>query len=55
MSFHECGGNVGDDVCIPLPRWLTEIGRSNPDIFLLTEREDETMNAFCEELTRNLF
>lgn len=21
MSFHECGGNVGDDVCIPLPHW----------------------------------
>ncbi|KAK4415927.1 Beta-amylase 7 [Sesamum alatum] len=33
MSFHECGGNVGDDVCIPLPHWVVEIGRSNPDIF----------------------
>ncbi|GAA0165279.1 hypothetical protein LIER_39948 [Lithospermum erythrorhizon] len=33
MSFHECGGNVGDDVCIPLPDWVAEIGRSNPDIF----------------------
>ncbi|CAI0472131.1 unnamed protein product [Linum tenue] len=22
MSFHECGGNVGDDVCIPLPHWV---------------------------------
>ncbi|KAF5811622.1 putative beta-amylase transcription factor BES/BZR family [Helianthus annuus] len=33
MSFHECGGNVGDDVCIPLPHWVAEIGRSNPDIF----------------------
>ncbi|OIT07319.1 beta-amylase 2, chloroplastic [Nicotiana attenuata] len=26
MSFHECGGNVGDYVHIPLPRWVTEIG-----------------------------
>ncbi|KAK6142804.1 hypothetical protein DH2020_023152 [Rehmannia glutinosa] len=26
-------GNVGDDVCIPLPHWVAEIGRSNPDIF----------------------
>ncbi|KAL6128723.1 hypothetical protein ACLB2K_072078 [Fragaria x ananassa] len=33
MSFHECGGNVGDDVCITLPHWVAEIGRSNPDIF----------------------
>lgn len=33
MSFHECGGNIGDDVCIPLPHWVAEIGRSNPDIY----------------------
>lgn len=33
ISFHECGGNLGDDVCIPLPHWVAEIGRSNPDIF----------------------
>lgn len=33
MSFHECGGNVGDDVHIPLPEWVTEIGQKNPDIF----------------------
>ncbi|KAM7275703.1 hypothetical protein ACFE04_017569 [Oxalis oulophora] len=38
MSFHECGGNVGDDVCIPLPHWIAEIGRSNPDIYF-TDRE----------------
>ena len=33
MSFHQCGGNVGDDVYIPLPQWVRDIGRSNPDIF----------------------
>ncbi|XP_057980650.1 beta-amylase 2, chloroplastic-like isoform X2 [Malania oleifera] len=38
MSFHECGGNVGDDVCIPLPHWVAEIGRSNPDIYF-SDRE----------------
>ncbi|KAK8966968.1 Beta-amylase 7 [Platanthera guangdongensis] len=38
MSFHECGGNICDDVCIPLPHWVAEIGRSNPDIFF-TDRE----------------
>ncbi|KAL6990359.1 Leucine-rich repeat receptor-like serine/threonine-protein kinase bam2, partial [Sarracenia purpurea var. burkii] len=38
MSFHECGGNIGDDVHIPLPQWVTKIGQRNPDIFF-TDRE----------------
>ncbi|KAL6569502.1 Leucine-rich repeat receptor-like serine/threonine-protein kinase bam2 [Orobanche minor] len=38
MSFHECGGNIGDDVHIPLPQWVIEIGGQNPDIFF-TDRE----------------
>ncbi|KAJ3693035.1 hypothetical protein LUZ60_012130 [Juncus effusus] len=33
MSFHKCGGNVGDDIEIPLPSWIAEIGKSNPDIY----------------------
>lgn len=33
MSFHQCGGNVGDSVNIPLPNWILKIGESNPDIF----------------------
>ncbi|KAE9600696.1 hypothetical protein Lal_00045888 [Lupinus albus] len=33
MSFHQCGGNVGDSVVIPLPHWILQIGDSNPDIF----------------------
>ncbi|KAJ4773682.1 Beta-amylase [Rhynchospora pubera] len=33
MSFHKCGGNVGDDVTIPLPSWIREVGANNPDIF----------------------
>ncbi|OMO78781.1 Glycoside hydrolase, family 14B, plant [Corchorus capsularis] len=45
MSFHECGGNVGDDVHIPLPHWVREIGQSNPDIYF-TDRE-ERRNAEC--------
>ncbi|KAL6902332.1 hypothetical protein ACP4OV_005208 [Aristida adscensionis] len=24
MSFHQCGGNVGDSVTIPLPKWVVE-------------------------------
>ena len=38
LSFHECGGNVGDDVHIPLPRWVKKIGQKNPDIYF-TDRE----------------
>ncbi|KAK9151929.1 hypothetical protein Syun_010238 [Stephania yunnanensis] len=33
MSFHQCGGNIGDPVTIPLPQWILDIGESNPDIF----------------------
>ncbi|XP_062209843.1 beta-amylase 2, chloroplastic [Phragmites australis] len=24
MSFHQCGGNVGDSVTIPVPKWVSE-------------------------------
>ena len=33
MSFHQCGGNVGDSVFISLPKWVLEVGEANPDIF----------------------
>lgn len=33
MSFHQCGGNVGDDVNISIPQWVLDIGKDNPDIF----------------------
>nr|BAA02286.1 beta-amylase [Ipomoea batatas] len=33
MSFHQCGGNVGDAVFIPIPQWILQIGDKNPDIF----------------------
>ena len=33
MSFHQCGGNVGDDVNIPLPNWVLQVGESDHDIF----------------------
>lgn len=39
MSFHECGGNAGDVVNIPIPKWVLDIGVTNPDIFY-TNRAD---------------
>ena len=29
MSFHECGGNVGDACDIPLPPWVISAGKQN--------------------------
>ncbi|XP_073108432.1 beta-amylase [Elaeis guineensis] len=33
MSFHQCGGNVGDIVNISIPQWVRDIGKKDPDIF----------------------
>jgi beta-amylase len=33
MSFHECGGNVGDACNIPLPPFVIAVGESNNNIF----------------------
>eukprot|EP01125_Pyxidicula_operculata_P021785 TRINITY_DN8637_c0_g1_i1.p1 TRINITY_DN8637_c0_g1~~TRINITY_DN8637_c0_g1_i1.p1 ORF type:complete len:445 (-),score=89.28 TRINITY_DN8637_c0_g1_i1:135-1469(-) len=33
ISFHQCGGNVGDECDITLPSWVLSVGNSNPDIF----------------------
>ncbi|GMY26960.1 beta-amylase 1, chloroplastic-like [Fagus crenata] len=32
MSFHQCGGNVGDSVTIPLPKWAGEEIEKDPDL-----------------------
>eukprot|EP00299_Pterocystis_sp_00344_P012111 c576_g1_i2.p1 GENE.c576_g1_i2~~c576_g1_i2.p1 ORF type:complete len:396 (-),score=77.15 c576_g1_i2:313-1500(-) len=33
MSFHQCGGNVGDSCSIPLPDWVLAAGKNNSNIF----------------------
>lgn len=33
MSFHQCGGNVGDSCYITLPEWVLKEGEANSDIF----------------------
>ncbi|KAJ6820298.1 beta-amylase [Iris pallida] len=38
MSFHQCGDNVGDNVTIPLPKWVRDIGATNPDIYYTNKR-----------------
>ncbi|PRQ36852.1 putative beta-amylase [Rosa chinensis] len=32
MSFHQCGGNVGDSCTIPLPSWVVEEVNNDPDL-----------------------
>lgn len=38
MSWHQCGGNVGDTCNIPLPEYVLSVGASEPGIFY-TDRE----------------
>ncbi|KAI9177966.1 hypothetical protein LWI28_021174 [Acer negundo] len=45
MSFHQCGGNVGDVVTIPIPQWVREVGETNPDIFY-TNRSGTRNNEY---------
>ncbi|KAL7128843.1 hypothetical protein ABFS83_13G021200 [Erythranthe nasuta] len=33
MSFHQCGGNVGDAVYIPIPEWVLSVGEQDSDVF----------------------
>ncbi|CAM8881288.1 unnamed protein product [Rhodiola kirilowii] len=47
MSFHQCGGNIGDGVSIPLPGWVLQIGESDPDVFYT----DKSGNRNKEYLT----
>lgn len=47
MSFHQCGGNIGDVVIIPIPQWVRDVGEANPDIFYT----NRTGNRNIEYLT----
>eukprot|EP01018_Ginkgo_biloba_P011249 Gb_32660 [translate_table: standard] len=45
MSFHQCGGNIGDNINIPLPKWVLRTGESNPNIFFTNK--DGKRNKEC--------
>ena len=51
MSFHSCGGNVGDECNIPLPPWVTAVGKS----VFYTDREGrvdyEYLSAAVDNIT----
>ena len=49
MSFHQCGGNVGDACNIPLPSWVLAVGDSHSVFY--TDREGNvdkgTLSPLC--------
>ncbi|DBA76677.1 hypothetical protein WJX79_002814 [Trebouxia sp. C0005] len=51
MSFHAAGGNVGDTCKISLPKWISDIGMGNPDIFYTDKqgyRNKECLSLGCD-------
>lgn len=53
MSFHQCGGNVGDTCNIPLPRWALEEIERNPDLVYTDKagrRNKEYISLGCDTL-----
>ncbi|OIT36669.1 beta-amylase 3, chloroplastic [Nicotiana attenuata] len=53
MSFHQCGGNVGDSCSIPLPPWVLEEISKNPDLVYTDRsgrRNPEYISLGCDML-----
>ncbi|GBG92366.1 hypothetical protein CBR_g55247 [Chara braunii] len=53
MSFHQCGGNVGDSCLIPLPQWVLQEIEKNPDIVYTDKagkRNLEYLSLGCDSL-----
>ncbi|KAG7030179.1 Beta-amylase 3, chloroplastic, partial [Cucurbita argyrosperma subsp. argyrosperma] len=53
MSFHQCGGNVGDSCSIPLPPWVLEEISKNPDLVYTDKsgrRNPEYISLGCDSL-----
>lgn len=56
LSFHACGGNVGDDAAIPLPAWVEEAAMGDADLFYadaprggaLGRRNPECVSLFAD-------
>ncbi|KAM7257535.1 hypothetical protein ACFE04_013276 [Oxalis oulophora] len=53
MSFHQCGGNVGDSCTIPLPPWVLEEISKNPELVYTDRsgrRNPEYISLGCDML-----
>ena len=51
MSFHRCGGNVGDDCNIPIPRWVMD--KSSQHAIYYKDRagriDEEVVSLFADD------
>lgn len=52
MSFHQCGGNVGDTCVIPLPQWVLKLGDLMPDVFFKDSAGVLNKEVLCVRPTR---
>ncbi|KAG6428228.1 hypothetical protein SASPL_112479 [Salvia splendens] len=53
MSFHQCGGNVGDSCTIPLPKWVVEEIDKDPDLAYTDQwgrRNYEYLSLGCDTI-----
>ncbi|XP_047310274.1 beta-amylase 1, chloroplastic [Impatiens glandulifera] len=53
MSFHQCGGNVGDSCTIPLPKWVVEEMDKDQDLAYTDQwgrRNYEYLSLGCDTL-----
>ncbi|KAK1435387.1 hypothetical protein QVD17_01148 [Tagetes erecta] len=53
MSFHQCGGNVGDSCTIPLPKWVLEEINNDPDLAYTDQwgrRNNEYLSLGCDTI-----
>ncbi|KAA3455685.1 beta-amylase 1, chloroplastic-like [Gossypium australe] len=53
MSFHQCGGNVGDSCTIPLPKWVREEMEKDSDLAYTDQwgrRNYEYVSLGCDSL-----
>ncbi|XP_014520146.1 beta-amylase 3, chloroplastic-like [Vigna radiata var. radiata] len=53
MSFHQCGGNVGDSCSIPLPQWVLEEISKNPELVYTDRsgrRNPEYISLGCDSM-----
>lgn len=47
ISFHKCGVNTGDECYIPLPSWVTDVGKTNPDIYYTDQHGKKSLSRKC--------
>jgi len=51
MSFHRCGGNVGDDCFIPIPKWVMDVSEQHP-IYYVDQSgriDEEVVSLFADD------